>query len=123
MKKLFTLFVALTIVAMSYGQSLQSLTPAAKVPAKKYKAVERAGKSATELGWLSYGSYLQAYWDALDDGGGNTLSIDSLGLTDFSDGNGGTIWDHPWVYSIGQTYDFNATFFDDASTEDDLSLT
>ncbi|MBQ4442410.1 MAG: T9SS type A sorting domain-containing protein [Bacteroidales bacterium] len=122
MRKLFTLFVAMTIVAMSYGQSLQTLTPAAKMPAKKYKAVERAGKS-TELGWLSYGSYLEGYWDAVDDGGGNTLSIDSLGLTDFSDGQGGTIWDHPWVYSIGQTYDFNATFYDDASSEEDISLT
>ena len=123
MKRIFTLFVALSVVAMTYGQSLQTMTPAAKMTAKKYTGVERAGRS-TELGWLSYASYLGAYWDTdVQSGAGNILSIDSLGLVDFSDGNGGTVYDHPWVYSIGQTYDLNASFYDDASTEEDISLT
>ena len=105
MKRIFTLFVALAVVAMTYGQSLQTMTPAVKTTAKKYTGVERAGRS-TELGWLSYASYLGAYWDTdVQSGAGNILSIDSLGLVDFSDGNGGIVYDHPWVYSIGQTYD------------------
>lgn len=115
MKKIFTLLVAMTLMATSFAQvSVRNCD--AKVSPFNGKYVEKSLKSAEE-GWISTGAFLEGYWGEISAGDGNYLSIDSLGLLPFGDS-----YSHPWFFSVSQTFDFTANFWDEASMEGELSL-
>ena len=118
MKKIFTLLVAVLFTASCFAQiSLQNMN--GKVKTNNYKGIERSVKAAEE-GWVSMGAYLESYWGegTVESGSGNYLQIDSLGLVAFGDE-----YSHPWFFSVSQTYDFTADFWDMASADGEISLT
>ena len=118
MKKIFTLVVAVVFAASSFAQvSLQNMN--GKVKTNNFKGIEKSVKSSEE-GWISMAAYLEGYWGegSVENGSGNYLQIDSLGLAQFGDE-----YSHPWFFSVSQIYDFTSSFWTDASVEGELSLT
>ena len=112
MKKIFTLVVAVVFAASSFAQvSLQNMN--GKVKTNNFKGIEKSVKSSDE-GWISMAAYLEGYWGegSVENGSGNYLQIDSLGLAQFGDE-----YSHPWFFSVSQTYDFTSSFWTNASVD------
>ncbi len=124
MKKVFTLVAAILFVATSYAQLNVQEVKENKTPATIMKGVEKKTRTSDE-GWISYAYYLENYWGegTVTSGSGNMLQIDTTGLVAFSSSDGSTVYDHPWVLSIAQTYDFEADFFDLGTEEGVFSMT
>ena len=123
MRKLFTLLLAVLFVSATFAQSLQPVQNPMRNRMDKVQVLDK-GLRSTELGWVSYASYLYSYFgDNIPSGAGNMLSIDTLGLTQFVDDNNNPVWDHPWILSVGQTYDLASDFYDMTSNSGDVSLT
>lgn len=129
MRKLFTLLLAVLFVSATFAQSLQPVQVPMRKMTDKVQGFDK-GLRSQDIGWVTYVSYLYNFFggetalpNGIPQGAGNILSIDTLGLTEFSDGEGGHIWDHPWILSVGQTYDLNSDFYDMVSEPGDVSLT
>lgn len=117
MKRIFTLLVAMALMATSFAQ-VSVKTSNVKESPFNGKFIQKSAKSA-EQGWISTADYLENYWGegTIVAGSSNYLQNDSLGLVLFSD-----TYSHPWFYSVSQTFDFESNFWDLASLEGDFSL-
>ena len=120
MKKIYMLFVAVLVAVTASAQVNVMNLGARNNQQFPFKAVERTDRNAPGEGWVYYSDYDANYWgvDELTAGSAYYFQSDSLGLVEYSSG-----YDHPFMYSAGQTYDFNSWFYDAASAEGDISFT
>lgn len=119
MKKLYTILVALLVVATANAQVVKRDASNLKNRQLPVKGILKADRNAPAEGWVFYQDYLESYYgDECASGSAFYLQKDSLGLYEYSDGDFG----HPFIYTMSQTYDFSSQWFDYASMSGDLSL-
>ena len=123
MKKFYTLLVAVLVAATASAQVTVQSVGSKMNRTIPFKAVEKKTtpmnlRAAGET-WIYYPNWDAAYWgaDSVKDGMAVYLKSDSTGLYPYS-----TSYDHPWVHSISQTYDFTSTFFDEVIGEGQMSF-
>lgn len=125
MKKVYMLLLAVVVAVSASAQviipSTQSLSKKQSVKANLPKDFK--GVPGENL--ISYPAVDALFWTGADS---NIivshvwhLQNDTLGLLEYNYSSG-TEYDHPWVYSMSQTFDLTSYFYDDAFGEGSISL-
>jgi hypothetical protein len=120
MKKIYTLVLAIVVAITANAQVSVNMKSEKQNQQLPFKGIEKANsRSASGEGWVSIADYDATYWaqEQLNPGSAFYFQSDSMGLVSYSSGYG-----HPFMFSTGQTFDFNSPFFDEVSGEGDISF-